>query len=275
MAEYFPLLDRAVSGLPDQTTEARRSIYDRARAALIGQLRSVQPPIGEEDIERENKALDEAIARIEARYAAPIEPRRIEPNAPATALPEAARPRPVLSEQPRQPLQPRPPVAPPCGRCASDRRAGRPAERHDSARRPAADPRSACRRGSLARHWRVPRSERDRSPRRGLRLCGPSCRSVPFPPRRQTLRCRSPTPCRTEEPGTWTRPRPCPPLGSCRSRTSRTRSSAPRSTRWRVTMPRRPGSRFAPGRAGHGLRHRDRFRLDASARAPSWRQRSS
>ena len=109
MAEYFPLLDRAVSGLPDQTSEARRSIYDRARAALIGQLRSVQPPISEENIERENQALDEAIARIEARYSATTEPRRIEPNAPATAAPEVARPRPTLSERPRQPLQ-RPPV---------------------------------------------------------------------------------------------------------------------------------------------------------------------
>ena len=80
MAEYFPLLDRAVSGLPDQTSEARRSIYDRARAALIGQLRGMQPPIDEENIQRENHALDEAIARIEARYAATIEAKRIEPQ---------------------------------------------------------------------------------------------------------------------------------------------------------------------------------------------------
>ena len=71
MAEYFPLLDRAVSGLPDPTAEARRSIYDRARAALIGQLSRMDPPVPEDDIARESAALDEAIARIEAGFAAP------------------------------------------------------------------------------------------------------------------------------------------------------------------------------------------------------------
>ncbi len=110
MAEYFPLLDRAVSGLPDQTLEARRSIYDRARTALIGQLRGMQPPIDEENIERENQALDAAIARIEARYLAPVEPKRIEPSAPAT---EPALPRPALSQRPRPPLSPRTSVAAP------------------------------------------------------------------------------------------------------------------------------------------------------------------
>ncbi len=113
MAEYFPLLDRAVSGLPDQTSEARRAIYDRARAALIGQLRGMQPPIAEEDIGRENQALDAAIARIEARYPTPVEPKRIEPNAPTTAASEPSRPRPTLSPRPRQPLPSRPPVTAP------------------------------------------------------------------------------------------------------------------------------------------------------------------
>ncbi len=113
MAEYFPLLDRAVSGLPDQTSEARRSIYDRARAALIGQLRSVQPPIDEANIERENQALDEAIARIEARYPASAEPQPMQPNTAATAMPAPARPRPTPSERPRPTLTPRPPVATP------------------------------------------------------------------------------------------------------------------------------------------------------------------
>jgi hypothetical protein len=66
MAEYYPLLARAVAALPDSTPESRRSIYDRARAALVAQLRAVQPPIAEADIQHESQMLDEAIARLEA-----------------------------------------------------------------------------------------------------------------------------------------------------------------------------------------------------------------
>ena len=66
MAEYYPLLARAVAALPDSNTESRRSIYDRARAALVAQLRAVQPPIAEEDIAHESQMLDAAIAQLEA-----------------------------------------------------------------------------------------------------------------------------------------------------------------------------------------------------------------
>jgi hypothetical protein len=66
MAEYYPLLARAVAALPDSTPESRRSIYERARAALVAQLRAVQPPIAEDDIAHESKMLDEAIAQLEA-----------------------------------------------------------------------------------------------------------------------------------------------------------------------------------------------------------------
>ncbi len=66
MAEYYPLLARAVAALPDSNPESRRSIYDRARAALVAQLRAVQPPIAEEDIAHESHMLDEAIAQLEA-----------------------------------------------------------------------------------------------------------------------------------------------------------------------------------------------------------------
>ena len=91
MAEYFPLLDRAVSGLPDPTAEARRSIYDRARAALIGQLSRMDPPVPEDDIARESAALDEAIARIEAGFAAPPATEA----GPAIALPPVDAPSPA------------------------------------------------------------------------------------------------------------------------------------------------------------------------------------
>jgi hypothetical protein len=66
MADYYPLLARAVSGLKTSTPEARRAIYDRARNALIGQLRGMSPPVPEPDILRESAALDAAVAQLEA-----------------------------------------------------------------------------------------------------------------------------------------------------------------------------------------------------------------
>jgi hypothetical protein len=69
MADYHPLIARAVAGLDDNTAEARRSLYERARAALVKQLRSTTPPLSESDITRERLALEEAIRKIEAEQA--------------------------------------------------------------------------------------------------------------------------------------------------------------------------------------------------------------
>lgn len=69
MAEYYPLISRAVGGLDDNTGEKRRALYERARAALINQLRNSDPPLGEEQIEREKSALEDAMRRVEAEAA--------------------------------------------------------------------------------------------------------------------------------------------------------------------------------------------------------------
>ncbi len=84
MADYYPLLSRAVKSLPTSTRETRRAIYDRASKALLGQLRIVDPPVPAEDIEREEQALNAAIERIEAELAPP------DPIAAATAAIESA-----------------------------------------------------------------------------------------------------------------------------------------------------------------------------------------
>ena len=70
MADYYSLLARAVGNLPQSTPETRRAIYERARAALLGQLRGLVPPPPDADIARESAALDGAVARLEDEIAA-------------------------------------------------------------------------------------------------------------------------------------------------------------------------------------------------------------
>jgi len=68
MADFYPILARAIAGLPDKSSAARRAVYDRARTALVAQLRSLDPPLGEAEIMRERLSLDEAVAKVEADY---------------------------------------------------------------------------------------------------------------------------------------------------------------------------------------------------------------
>ncbi len=70
MADYYPLIARAVAGLdPSAPGEARRALYERARAALIAQLRGVQPPLSESEITRERLSLEEAVRKVESEAA--------------------------------------------------------------------------------------------------------------------------------------------------------------------------------------------------------------
>ncbi len=101
MADYYPLLAKAVGGLSVSTPEARKSIYDRARKALLGQLRAMQPPPPEGAIAREAQALDEAVARLEREIALaegkPIPEAFAEPSPPVAAAPP---PEPVPAPEP-------------------------------------------------------------------------------------------------------------------------------------------------------------------------------
>ena len=65
MADYTPLIARAVEGLERNTGENRRELYERARKALLAQLRGIDPPLDETEITRERLALEEAIRAVE------------------------------------------------------------------------------------------------------------------------------------------------------------------------------------------------------------------
>jgi hypothetical protein len=98
MADYYPLIAKAVTGLEKSSGEARRAVYERARTALVGQLRGMIPPLSESEITRERLALEEAIRKVEAEAARRM---RAEPKA------EAKPP-----EPPRREELPPPPPAP-------------------------------------------------------------------------------------------------------------------------------------------------------------------
>ncbi|WP_375412252.1 hypothetical protein [uncultured Bradyrhizobium sp.] len=136
MADYYPLIARAIAGLdPSAPGEARRALYERARSALIAQLRSVQPPLSESEITRERLSLEEAVRKVEseaaqrAREASRSGPRagdafragtpRAKPGEPPArarqpAAPQQRSPRPE-PPAPKSDLnpQPLPPAAPP------------------------------------------------------------------------------------------------------------------------------------------------------------------
>jgi hypothetical protein len=127
MADYYPLIARAIAGLdPSAPGESRRALYERARAALIAQLRSVEPPLSESEITRERLSLEEAVRKVESEAAqrareasrAPPDPTRIASRASSALRTNAARPGgrpadtapagapPQLQPRPRQPAPP-------------------------------------------------------------------------------------------------------------------------------------------------------------------------
>src|SRR3569833_27102 len=133
MADYYPLIARAIAGLdPSAPGESRRALYERARAALIAQLRGVQPPLSESEITRERLALEEAVRKVESEAAQ----RAREASRGSAAAGGSARPRDALRRAGARtsdaggPAQPGPApeqgAAPPRPRPASPPRNDRP-----------------------------------------------------------------------------------------------------------------------------------------------------
>jgi hypothetical protein len=67
--DYFPPIKRAVAGLANNDEAARTALYDRARAALVKQLRAMEPPLSEAQFTKERLMLEDAIRRVEAEFA--------------------------------------------------------------------------------------------------------------------------------------------------------------------------------------------------------------
>jgi hypothetical protein len=95
MADYYPLISRAVAALETTNFEARRAVYNRARAVQSEQLRN--RPFNKTDFDRERLMLEDAISRVEIEVtnkrlatgpspSAPVRPSTIAPT-PMTPLP--------------------------------------------------------------------------------------------------------------------------------------------------------------------------------------------
>lgn len=108
MADYYPLLVRAISGLGQNTAETRKIVFDRARAALLKQLRSVEPPLPEGEIVRERQSLEDAIRRITAEYPEPPAAEEPAPVKPVPAAPVARAPASAPEAAPSPPAAPAP-----------------------------------------------------------------------------------------------------------------------------------------------------------------------
>lgn len=118
MADYYPLIARAIAGLdPSAPGESRRALYERARSALIAQLRSVQPPLSESEITRERLSLEEAVRKVESEAAQRAREASRSGGTPRSSSGDAfrrANARPPETDPSAQApgLRPRPPAAP-------------------------------------------------------------------------------------------------------------------------------------------------------------------
>src|SRR5215471_1615630 len=108
MADYYPLIARAVAGLEKNTGDARRALYERARAALVAQLRSVSPALSESDVTRERLALEEAVRKVEAES---VRQAKLE-SRPQSKTKVKAPEIPRWESPPAQPVASAPPAAP-------------------------------------------------------------------------------------------------------------------------------------------------------------------
>ncbi len=76
MTDFYSVLQRAVSSLPDSSGPNRRAVYDKARKALLKQLQSFDPPLPSSDVTSQRLALEDAIRKIENEIARQIRTQR-------------------------------------------------------------------------------------------------------------------------------------------------------------------------------------------------------
>jgi len=69
MADFVAVLKKTIDGLGETTPETRKKVYDKARDTIAAKLAQIDPPPSATAVERQKKALEDAISVIEAEYA--------------------------------------------------------------------------------------------------------------------------------------------------------------------------------------------------------------
>ncbi|TKT75345.1 hypothetical protein [Aquamicrobium sp. LC103] len=73
MADFVAVLKKTIGGLRENTPEMREKVYEKARATIEAKLAAISPPPPQAVIDRQRKAIDDAIAVVRAEYDAPEE----------------------------------------------------------------------------------------------------------------------------------------------------------------------------------------------------------
>ncbi|HTO28824.1 MAG TPA: hypothetical protein VL017_09560, partial [Devosia sp.] len=105
MADYKELLRRAITALPENNGAARRAVYEKARSALVGQLRAITPPLPARDITQHRLQLEDCIRQVEQEASEAVITLGRESVVPPRA------PAPVAEPVPPPPAVSTPPVA--------------------------------------------------------------------------------------------------------------------------------------------------------------------
>jgi len=117
MADYKELLRRAIDALPENNGAARRAVYEKARSALVGQLRAIDPPLPAREITQHRLQLEDCIRQVEQEASeAVIAGLRQHAEAPFPKPPPVSEPvvteEPVAEDEPEEaPPPPEPEVA--------------------------------------------------------------------------------------------------------------------------------------------------------------------
>ena len=68
MADFVAVLKKTLDGLSDPTPALRQKVYDKARATIDAKLAAINPPPPQAVVDRQKRALEDAIATIEKDY---------------------------------------------------------------------------------------------------------------------------------------------------------------------------------------------------------------
>ena len=74
MADYYSILKKTISGLPNNSQETREAVYSKARTAIEARLKAMDPAPSEEAHARQMTLLEDAIVKLGGEYETDFEP---------------------------------------------------------------------------------------------------------------------------------------------------------------------------------------------------------